>query len=599
MAFGSLFFINIFSQSVDESSRMRQQLVCLVFMLSFLSAKADLINLIRADQCESIAELHIYEHKIRLLLEIGAKDVNAFFPWLSADQWEDFDGLVTEEQLNEFYTNTFIIEADQQLLNGNLLRMHKAPRTYRTSLYTGQVDTLNTSISKEVLLLEIEYRVKNPGRVEIRPPIEKGQTTSTTNIGFVTYHNNLPVNDLRYLSQEEGLNLDWSDPWYSQFDNINLRRHHKNSLMSFLYVEPFEVRHEVLVRIKDLDEWIDLGLKPGDKIQGEDLNDILQKVSDFLIRSNPVFIDDQQIEPTLDKARFVEVNLSGIQIIERVRELDYTSAIIGVIFSYPVQTIPKEVTINWDLWSEKIQVVPCLMTDPAGPMPYDISTEDPVLVWKNYLKNYRSPTIDLISLENRQLKIPYVTIALYTLLGWLFIRDRKRKIRRIPLYAGLFVIGILTFVIHTTVELPVKKKNNLSDNYAQGLLTSLLKNTYRSFDFKKEEQVYDKLALSIEGPILNDVYLDYIKSMSIQQAGGAQASIQSVMVDSVIVRSAEADRIPIHTIWDATGTVGHWGHQHIRKNRYEAIISVAPVNNNWKIVGMDVIEERRIYPLNN
>ena len=127
---------------------MRQKLLCLLFVLISMTVKADLINLIRADQCESIAEVHIYEHKIRLLLEIGAKDVNAFFPWLTAEQFNEFDGLVTEEQLNEFYLRTFMIKADKQILKGDLLRMHKTPRTYRTSLYTGQVDTLNTSISK-------------------------------------------------------------------------------------------------------------------------------------------------------------------------------------------------------------------------------------------------------------------------------------------------------------------------------------------------------------------------------------------------------------------------------------------------------------------
>ena len=45
------------------------------------------------------------------------------------------------------------------------------------------------------------------------------------------------------------LNLDWADPWYSRFDNPNLKRHHKSALMSFLYVEPYEVRHEILARI--------------------------------------------------------------------------------------------------------------------------------------------------------------------------------------------------------------------------------------------------------------------------------------------------------------------------------------------------------------
>ena len=39
-----------------------------------------------------------------------------------------------------------------------------------------------------------------------------------------------------------------------------LKRHHKSALMSFLYVEPREVRHEVLIRVRELQEWTDLGL---------------------------------------------------------------------------------------------------------------------------------------------------------------------------------------------------------------------------------------------------------------------------------------------------------------------------------------------------
>jgi hypothetical protein len=42
------------------------------------------------------------------------------------------------------------------------------------------------------------------------------------------------------------------------------------------------------------------------------------------------------------------------------------------------------------------------------------------------------------------------------------------------------------------------------------------------------------------------------------------------------------------------GTVGHWGHIHIRQNQYEANIIVEPVDGAWKITGLEVLEEKRI-----
>ena len=45
------------------------------------------------------------------------------------------------------------------------------------------------------------------------------------------------------------------------------------------------------------------------------------------------------------------------------------------------------------------------------------------------------------------------------------------------------------------------------------------------------------------------------------------------------------------------GTVGHWGHIHTRLNRYDALISLTPVDGSWKITGLELLEEKRINPL--
>ena len=38
----------------------------------------------------------------------------------------------------------------------------------------------------------------------------------------------------------------------SEFDSRALKRWQRGSVMSFLYIEPYEVRHEVLAKVKDL-----------------------------------------------------------------------------------------------------------------------------------------------------------------------------------------------------------------------------------------------------------------------------------------------------------------------------------------------------------
>ena len=39
------------------------------------------------------------------------------------------------------------------------------------------------------------------------------------------------------------------------------------------------------------------------------------------------------------------------------------SATLGVIFVYPTDGLPDEVTMEWDLFSDRIQVVPTTATD--------------------------------------------------------------------------------------------------------------------------------------------------------------------------------------------------------------------------------------------
>ena len=146
------------------------------------------------------------------------------------------------------------------------------------------------------------------------------------------------------------------------------------------------------------------------------------------------------------------------------------------------------------------------------------------------------------------------------------------------------------------VDRPALVAGELDDERAAALLQTLLKNVYRAFDFREEEDVYDKLALSVTGDLLTDIYLQNRRSMAIQQAGGAQAKIEEVAVESASAERVDSEGLTyaLHGEWTALGTVGHWGHVHRRKNRYEAVVTVAAQDGVWKIVALDLRDERRI-----
>jgi hypothetical protein len=89
--------------------------------------------------------------------------------------------------------------------------------------------------------------------------------------------------------------------------------------------------------------------------------------------------------------------------------------------------------------------------------------------------------------------------------------------------------------------------------------------------------------------------------MVVTQAGGARARVKEVKILDVDVDQLDKRSLGLlfHAKWTATGSVGHWGHIHIRKNQYEANISVEPVEGAWKITGLELLEEKRIDPYAN
>ncbi len=577
--------------------RLFRWVLTVVCLIGSSPARADYISLIKADQCESIVEYFLDERGIRVTLEIGPEDFKNFREIVPTELDGELEKSLIEYNLIQFCTKNFPIQVDDHVLLPELRLLQVRDRILRSSLYTGKVDS-TLELSPQILFVELWYPLNSqPEKIGITSPLDEEGELRPANIGMVFYHNGIPVNDLRYHSKDLEVTLNWEDPWYSEFNLPNYKRHHRSSMMSYLYIEPFEVRHEVIVRIKDLEEWIPFKYKMNEYIPIEDKDSLLKLISEFILDHNPLLIDGDTASLMIDKVNFLKVSLAGIQILGPEEELPYNAAIVGVIMSSPHQNIADSLALKWELFSEKIKIVPYVAIDPAGPMPGYLSTKYPEMYWENYLQNYEMPNVVGIVVEEQKIYAILAFTAISFLFFLLIFIIRRKNFWTTSI---LFLTSVVCVIFYFRKDLyhewniPNLEKRVFSIEESKTLVHQSLVNIYRAFDFRDESMIYDKLSLSLDGNILTDIYIKTKKSMVLEEQGGIEVQVDEVELLNLEETGFEGVERSYRCEWIIKGEVGHWGHKHRRNNRYMADLVLKAIDGSWKVVDIDILEEERI-----
>jgi hypothetical protein len=411
----------------------------------------------------------------------------------------------------------------------------------------------------------------------------------------VAYHGEIAVNDFRYLTPSQVLDLDWQDPWYSHFRRRNLRRSYFAPMSGFIYVEPYEVRKEIIVRPKDLQDWIDLGLEGRESIPVEIQAELKRKVAEFLRERQPVEIDGVARTPELARINFLERTLRTSRVIDPPVELDIYSAVLGLIFVYPTEGLPQRVTMAWDLFNDQIQRIPAASVDQAGPLPVVLEPDYALLEWQNFLKKPQLPSLTAIMPPPSPIA-RFLWVLRWVLLaataaaaGWCATRWRRNG--SAPSAA---MAAALALLLATGLGFWLSRGARLSETAARELVSGLLHNVYRAFDFRGEERIYDTLEQSVEGDLLARIYLETRKGLELANQGGARAKVKQVELLELVAEPGEGGGLVADATWKVSGSVGHWGHVHQRRNQYRAELRIAPIDGSWKLVGLEILEEERL-----
>ncbi|UCC73271.1 MAG: hypothetical protein JSV86_01520 [Gemmatimonadota bacterium] len=148
--------------------------------------------------------------------------------------------------------------------------------------------------------------------------------------------------------------------------------------------------------------------------------------------------------------------------------------------------------------------------------------------------------------------------------------------------------------MQTAVALPGSAGRTPSERQARRILVGLLPNIYRALEFRDEATIYDRLAVSVTGETLTDVYLEQRRALEIEDRGGAQARVEAVEVLEASEIESRDTGFAVRSTWTVGGMVTHFGHRHFRQNRYDARIGIVPEAGTWKIQSIEVLEQERV-----
>lgn len=161
--------------------------------------------------------------------------------------------------------------------------------------------------------------------------------------------------------------------------------------------------------------------------------------------------------------------------------------------------------------------------------------------------------------------------------------------------AGLALAGVGLFVHGRAGEAgPV-----LEPEQAVAVFEPLHRNLYRAFDYTRREDVYDALARSVAGDLLDELYDQVYGSLVQAEQGGAVSEVQGVRHLELEPLDLETHLLgaPGFTLrgrWQVDGAVFHFGHSHWRTNEYAARFGVARTEDGWRIAEYQVQEAVRV-----
>ena len=407
--------------------------------------------------------------------------------------------------------------------------------------------------------------------------------------------------------------LDWENPprndrtyWKERREWMKQRREallgvtSYSATYAYLYLEPREIRFEILVPLLTLETWLPLQREEADYLSVAEQDAMEEALPGFLQEVCQTHIDGMEVTAQLDRLDFFTLDIRDFAKKQARKKVGVANARVGMILSFPTKGNFQSASLEWSFFNE---VTPLLNTmtyvfDQPGER-FFFTDNERTWQWQSP-KHVSGPQVSSWLSLPPVPSMPTMPLSLLFLLaafsGGAFALKRNWKIA-VPLLVlgGCFgwwnPVWQQMVIPHPTKEVPLPtppEQNQIAE--------VLLRNIYRSFDYLQDADVYSALSRSADGDYLEKLYLQIKKGLILTEQGGAHSRVRNVqwLESEPTSHSTQAQSFSLSVKWEITGTVEHWGHIHTRRNAYRAELEVKAVDDEWKLVDLEVLDEDQV-----
>ena len=376
---------------------------------------------------------------------------------------------------------------------------------------------------------------------------------------------------------------------------------------SFLYIEDFEVRHEILVPYLSLDEDLLLA-RDDDPLLDLTEQDLARKqIEGYFASGNPLRIDGKACKPIVQRCDFYGLDMTDFANASKRRVVPVSNARVALILTYRLDETPQSLELTWNRFNNSVWSVSAAVMGQGKPQRENLSRlgERNVLKWERP-EDWRSPnpitSVTAIRQKSNSKWSPALLIAVGLIGAAITLIAFGMRRVQLATAAGLCTILAGSVWLLAGERMTTPDHLPVTDKDAVNVFDQLHDNVYAAFRRRTEDSIYDALATSVEGDLLRRIYLEIRQGLADEDNGNATARIETVQrlgvsrTDPVLkdVQWPDADLFGINCSWKVVGRVEHWGHVHTRDVVYQARFDVADIGESWKLVEMEAFTQASI-----
>ncbi|MEZ6243236.1 MAG: hypothetical protein R3B57_09345 [Phycisphaerales bacterium] len=388
-------------------------------------------------------------------------------------------------------------------------------------------------------------------------------------------------------------------------------------------VEDDAVRWTVGANLAFIDEMIPPARESLQSVSEGERGPLLEQLEAVLREQVKVSLDGEGVTPTIDSIQLYADPDPSLVVLFPKNGMRALIRCVAVLV-YPTDHPPETVDLTWPTYPADMAAAEFEASADPPKMVLEaqlraegtmklvrFSEADPTVTWRRgWDEAGRFEPVPDAPPPIHPVRVSAITLGLAIVvlftLAWFVVALARRREWFAPLM-GAVIAGALAWALSGLVLIDLPMSNHAkppTDDQVRAAFLPMHANLYRAFDYTAESDVYDSLARTVEGPLLQELYTQVRSSLIQAEQGGMVGLVTGLHPGDLEVVRAEyvpkgdalvAQAVVRHT-WTVDGTVYHWGHSHTRQIQYQGEYTLTALPDGWRLTANRILSQTRLDP---